>query len=53
MKVYGTRNYGIKTRVQLSLSKKDMEIRIKLDMGHNTNKISYNFKIKEMRASYN
>ena len=47
------RNCGIKTRVQLSFSKKNMEIRIKLEMGHNTNKISYNCKIKEMSASCN
>ena len=29
--------YGIKTRVQLSFSKKDMEIRIKVEMGHHIN----------------
>ena len=46
-------NCGIKTRVHLSFSKKDMEIRIKLEMGHNTNEISYNCKIKEIRASCN
>ena len=33
-------NFGIKTRVQLSLSKKDMQDIIKLEMGHNTNKRS-------------
>ena len=32
------------------LAKRDMEIRIKLEMGHNTNKISYNCNIKEMKT---
>ena len=32
----------MRTRVQLSLSKKDMKKKIKLEMGHNTNKTSYN-----------
>ena len=52
MKVYGTRNYGIKTRVQLSLSKKDIKIKNQLEMGHNTNKISYNCNIKEMKTKF-
>ena len=30
----------MKIRVQLSFSKKDMEIIIKVEIGHNTNKIS-------------
>ena len=44
MKVYGTRNYGIKIRVQLSLRKKDMKKKksLSVEMGHNTNSISYN-----------
>ena len=41
----------MRIRVQLSLSKWD--IKIKLDMGNNANNISYNCKIKEMRASCN
>ena len=40
----------MRIRVQLSLSKKNMEIIKQVEMGHNRNKTSYNCNIKEMNA---
>ena len=42
----------MRIRVNFSLSKKVMEIIIKVEMGHNTIKTSYNCKIKEMRVKF-
>ena len=42
----------MRIRVKLSLSKKVMEIIIKVEMGHNTIKTSYNYNIKEMRTKF-
>ena len=39
----------IKQGYNCHLTKMDMEIRIKVEMGHNRNNISYNYNIKEMR----
>ena len=41
----------MRIRVQLSFIKKDMEIIIKVEMGHNTITTSYNFNIKEIRTN--
>ena len=42
----------IRIRVQLSLRKMEIKIIIKVEMGHNTIKTSYNCNIKEMRTKF-
>ena len=55
MRNYGTRNCGIKPRVQLSFSKKIFEKQksLSVEMGHSRNSKTYNYKIKVLRAICN